>query len=63
MMNREEARMIYGLVSAIYLDWEDIVSACEKKGVPKELVLEFRDEDKKFDKFLEMHDDDGNFVG
>ena len=56
-MTREQAQKLYSdLSSLVYVFGGDLRQKCIQRGIPPELVDEFIEEDKRFNRFLKAHD-------
>jgi hypothetical protein len=59
-MTREEAQKLYTDISSlVYVFGGDLRQKCLQRGLPSELVDEFMENDKRFNKFLKAHDFSG----
>jgi hypothetical protein len=59
-MTRDEARKLYTDISSlVYVFGGDLRQKCQQRGLPDELIDEFIENDKRFNKFLKAHDSSG----
>ncbi len=59
-MTREQARKLYSDISSlVFVFGGDLRQRCLQRGIPPEFVDEFIESDKRFNKFLQAHDSDG----
>jgi hypothetical protein len=59
-MTREQAHKLYAdLSSLVYVFGGDLRQKCIQRGIPPELVDEFIENDKRFNRFLKAHDFNG----
>jgi hypothetical protein len=59
-MTREQARRLYSDISSlVFVFGGDLRQRCLQRGIPAEFVDEFMESDRRFNKFLQAHDFDG----
>ena len=59
-MTREQAQKLYSDISSlVYVFGGDLRRKCLQRGIPEELVEEFIEADRRFNRFLKAHDFSG----